>query len=52
MGLWQKIRSIFIREDEPSLDREDVPYVPLIPYPTAELDRQEDAENRPEDGAP
>jgi hypothetical protein len=56
MGLWQKIRSVFVRDDEPSLDRDDDPYIPLVPYPTAELDHtSEDREGtgaEPQEGAP
>ena len=38
MGLWQKIRSAFIREDEPSFARnDDEPVASLSPYPTADV---------------
>jgi hypothetical protein len=36
VGFWQKIRSAFIREDEPGAKDEE-PAISLSPYPTADV---------------
>jgi hypothetical protein len=38
VSLWQKLRSAFIRDDEPSFAKDDDdPAVSLSPYPTADV---------------